>query len=250
MPRCAAQEPSVARSSGRRPTSTPGWSHWCGDRHPRRRRRASRSSPSSTPRSPSAARRCAPLCGAGRARQRRPSGPCGRPASTPVRGARRSASPSSPAWPRLTINPPPRVSVMSPVSVVAPAKLNLSLAVGGPRADGFHDVATVYHAVSLFDEIVARAGHGLRVTIEAGSGIDIETVPVDETNLAAQAAILLAEQTGQDPNVHLHIRKGIPVAGGLAGGSADAAGALVACDALWGTGLGRSDLLGLAAHLG
>jgi 4-diphosphocytidyl-2-C-methyl-D-erythritol kinase len=125
---------------------------------------------------------------------------------------------------------------MSPVSVVAPAKLNLSLAVGGPRPDGYHDLATVYHAVSLFDEIVATPGKGLTVTIEAGSGIDIDMVPLDETNLASQAA--------------LHIRKGIPVAGGLAGGSADAAAALIACDALWGTGLGRSELLALAAHLG
>jgi 4-diphosphocytidyl-2-C-methyl-D-erythritol kinase len=139
---------------------------------------------------------------------------------------------------------------MSPVSVVAPAKLNLSLAVGGPRPDGYHDLATVYHAVSLFDEITATTGKGMTVTIEAASGIDVDMVPLDETNLAAQAALLLAEQTGQDPDVSLHIRKGIPVAGGLAGGSADAAGALIACDALWGTGLGRSELLALAAHLG
>jgi 4-diphosphocytidyl-2-C-methyl-D-erythritol kinase len=139
---------------------------------------------------------------------------------------------------------------MSPVSVVAPAKLNLSLAVGGARPDGYHDLATVYHAVSLFDEIIATPGKGLTVTVEAGSGIDVDLVPLDETNLAAQAALLLAEQTGQDPDVSLHIRKGIPVAGGLAGGSADAAGALIACDALWGTGLGRSELLALAAHLG
>ena len=85
---------------------------------------------------------------------------------------------------------------MSPVSVVAPAKLNLSLAVGGPRPDGYHDLATVYHAVSLYDEIIATAGNGLTVTVEAGSGIDVDSVPLDETNLAAQAALLLAEQTG------------------------------------------------------
>jgi len=157
---------------------------------------------------------------------------------------------SSPAWPKPTTYPPLRVTHMSPVSVVAPAKLNLSLSVGGRRSDGYHDVATVYHAVSLFDEIVATVADGLQVTVEAAPGIDIDAVPVDETNLAAQAALLLAEQTGRDPDVHLHIRKGIPVAGGLAGGSADAAGALLACDALWGTSLGRSDLLSLAAHLG
>ena len=66
---------------------------------------------------------------------------------------------------------------MSPVSVVAPAKLNLSLAVGGPRLDGYHDLATVYHAVSLFDEIVATPGKGLSVTVEAGSGIDVDLTP-------------------------------------------------------------------------
>jgi len=132
----------------------------------------------------------------------------------------------------------------------APAKLNLSLAVGGPRPDGYHDLATVYHAVSLFDEIIATPGKGLQITVEASSGIDVDSVPLDETNLAAQAALLLAEQTGQDPDVSLHIRKGIPVAGGLAGGSADAAAALLACDALWGVGLGRSELLTLAAQLG
>jgi 4-diphosphocytidyl-2-C-methyl-D-erythritol kinase len=111
-------------------------------------------------------------------------------------------------------------------------------------------LATVYHAVSLFDEIIATPGKGLQITVEASSGIDVDSVPLDETNLAAQAALLLAEQTGQDPDVSLHIRKGIPVAGGLAGGSADAAAALLACDALWGVGLGRSELLTLAAQLG
>lgn len=139
---------------------------------------------------------------------------------------------------------------MSPVSAVAPAKLNLALSVGALRPDGFHEVATVYHAVSLYDEVVASAGDGLTVTVEGAKGVPVDAVPVDETNLAAQAALLLAEQTGQDPAVHLHLRKGIPVAGGMAGGSADAAAALIACDSLWGTGLARHELLALAAHLG
>jgi 4-diphosphocytidyl-2-C-methyl-D-erythritol kinase len=139
---------------------------------------------------------------------------------------------------------------MSPVSAVAPAKLNLALAVGTPRSDGFHDVATVYHAVSLYDEVVASAGEGLTVTIEGAKGVPVDGVPLDRSNLAAQAARLLAHETGQDPDVHLHIRKGIPVAGGMAGGSADAAAALVACDALWGTALPRAELLALAGRLG
>jgi 4-diphosphocytidyl-2-C-methyl-D-erythritol kinase len=139
---------------------------------------------------------------------------------------------------------------MSPVSAVAPAKLNLSLAVGAPRSDGFHDVATVYHSVSLYDEVVARPRDGLSVTVEGERGVEVDSVPTDESNLAARAALLLAKETGQAPDVHLHIRKGIPVAGGMAGGSADAAAALVACDALWGTALPRDELLALASRLG
>lgn len=139
---------------------------------------------------------------------------------------------------------------MSPVSVAAPAKLNLALAVGAPRSDGFHEVATVYHAVSLYDELVASAGEGLTVNVEGAKGVDVGDVPQDDSNLAVRAALLLADETGQDPQVHLHIRKAIPVAGGMAGGSADAAAALVACDALWGTALPRPALLELAARLG
>jgi 4-diphosphocytidyl-2-C-methyl-D-erythritol kinase len=75
-------------------------------------------------------------------------------------------------------------------------------------------------------------------------------VPIDASNLAGRAAQLLAEQTGRAPDVHLHLRKGIPVAGGMAGGSADAAAALVACDAVWRTDLSRGDLMTLAARLG
>jgi 4-diphosphocytidyl-2-C-methyl-D-erythritol kinase len=139
---------------------------------------------------------------------------------------------------------------MSPVSAVAPAKLNLALSVGATRPDGYHEVATVYHAVSLYDEVVASAGAGLQVTVEGAKGVAVATVPTDESNLAAKAALLLAEQTDLEPDVHLHIRKGIPVAGGMAGGSADAAAALIACDALWGTGLPRQELLSLAGQLG
>jgi 4-diphosphocytidyl-2-C-methyl-D-erythritol kinase len=139
---------------------------------------------------------------------------------------------------------------MAPVLALAPAKLNLALVVGAPRSDGFHAVATVYHAVSLYDEIVASAGEGLTVTVEGAKGVSVEDVPRDDSNLAARAARLLADKAGREPDVHLHIRKGIPVAGGMAGGSADAAAALVACDALWGTAQSRQALLELAAQLG
>jgi 4-diphosphocytidyl-2-C-methyl-D-erythritol kinase len=136
---------------------------------------------------------------------------------------------------------------MASVTVRTPAKINLQLAVGAPRADGFHELATVFHAVSLYDEVTATPADRLTVTAE---GEQAELVPQDASNLAARAAVALAERAGLEPDVHLHVRKGIPVAGGMAGGSADAAAALVACDALWGTGLSRTELHELAARLG
>jgi len=136
---------------------------------------------------------------------------------------------------------------MPSVNVRVPAKVNLVLSVGPRRPDGFHEVATVYHAVSLFDEIVASAAGDVTVTVE---GTKAEMVPVDEHNLAVKAAQMLAAYAGVTTGVRLLVRKGIPVAGGMAGGSADAAAALVACDALWGTGLGRAELSILAARLG
>jgi len=131
--------------------------------------------------------------------------------------------------------------------VRAPAKLNLHLSVGPLRPDGYHEVTTVYAAVSLFDTLTVQRAPVLRVEVR---GEGAAAVPVDGTNLAARAVVLLAEQTGNDPAVHLVIDKDIPVAGGCAGGSADAAAALVACDALWGTGLSRDELSELAARLG
>lgn len=131
--------------------------------------------------------------------------------------------------------------------VRAPAKLNLHLSVGPLRDDGYHDLTTVFHAVSLVDEVTATAAEGLSLQVEGEGAAD---VPLDESNLAWRAAALLAEHTGRTPDVALHVRKAIPVAGGCAGGSADAAGALVACDALWGTGMSREGLAALGARLG
>ncbi|MEU1191498.1 4-(cytidine 5'-diphospho)-2-C-methyl-D-erythritol kinase [Streptomyces sp. NPDC005859] len=133
------------------------------------------------------------------------------------------------------------------VTVRVPAKVNVQLAVGAARADGFHDLANVFLAVGLYDEVTVTPADGLRVTcVGPGAG----QVPLDRTNLAARAAIALAERYGRTPDVHLHIAKDIPVAGGMAGGSADGAGALLACDALWGTGASREELLGICAELG
>lgn len=133
------------------------------------------------------------------------------------------------------------------VFVRAPAKVNLSLKVGPPREDGYHDLATVFHAVSLFDDVRAVPADDFQVHVE---GLDADAVPTDDSNLAVRAALALAEDAGVDAGVHLDITKGIPVAGGMAGGSADAAAALVACDALWGTRYPRARLAGLAARIG
>ncbi|MEV6395740.1 4-(cytidine 5'-diphospho)-2-C-methyl-D-erythritol kinase [Streptomyces sp. NPDC051907] len=133
------------------------------------------------------------------------------------------------------------------VTVRVPAKVNVQLAVGGARPDGFHDLANVFLAVGLYDEVTVSAAPSLTVTC---SGPDAAQVPLDRTNLAARAAELLAARHGLSPDVHIHIDKDIPVAGGMAGGSADGAGALLACDALWGLGSSRAELLSICAELG
>lgn len=136
------------------------------------------------------------------------------------------------------------------ITVRVPAKLNLQLSVGPARPDGFHDLVTVFQAISLFDDVVVSdgmPGEGITLSIE-GEGTD--ELPADQSNLAWRAAAALAEYADVVPDVRIRLRKHIPVAGGLAGGSADAAGALVACDALWRTGLGREELDVLAARLG
>jgi 4-diphosphocytidyl-2-C-methyl-D-erythritol kinase len=127
-----------------------------------------------------------------------------------------------------------------------PAKVNLQLAVGPLRDDGYHDLVNVFHAVSLFDEVSVSPGP-LAVRVE---GASVEGVPADASNLAAKAAVLVAELLGVEPEADILIRKEIPVAGGMAGGSADAAAALVACNALWEGGLSQEVLLELAATLG
>ncbi|MHC5263084.1 4-(cytidine 5'-diphospho)-2-C-methyl-D-erythritol kinase [Streptomyces sp. UC4497] len=134
------------------------------------------------------------------------------------------------------------------VTVRVPAKVNVQLAVGGARPDGFHDLANVFLAVGLYDEVTVSEADTFELTC-TGPGSD--QVPLDRTNLAARAAYALAERHGLgEPSIRIHIAKDIPVAGGMAGGSADAAGALVACDALWGTNASREELLDICAELG
>jgi 4-diphosphocytidyl-2-C-methyl-D-erythritol kinase len=137
----------------------------------------------------------------------------------------------------------------SPQSVTAraPAKVNLELMVGPQEPDGFHHLATVFQAVGLHDDVTVEPAGDWGITI---NGPYAELVPADGTNLALRAARLLADAAGIEVPVHITIDKDIPVAAGMAGGSADAAGALLACDALWGVWTSKTALEDLAAELG
>jgi 4-diphosphocytidyl-2-C-methyl-D-erythritol kinase len=135
------------------------------------------------------------------------------------------------------------------VTVRVPAKVNLHLGVGPLRPDGKHQLHTVYQAVSLYDEVVLEPSDDGSLTVSM-VGEHVEGVPAGDDNLAVQAVRAVAALAGIEPAVHVTLRKGIPVGGGLAGGSADAAAALVAADALWQCDLDRSVLEGLAAGLG
>ena len=143
------------------------------------------------------------------------------------------------------------------VTARAPGKINLALAVGPLGADGYHPVSTIYHAVDLCDEVRATPTRSLDITVEMtydGQGAaerwSAATVPIGPDNLAVRAAALLRDSAGVRGGAKLHVRKAIPVAGGMAGGSADAAAALVACHAAWGLGMSREELAELAAALG
>ena len=137
------------------------------------------------------------------------------------------------------------------VTARVPAKVNLQLSVGPLREDGYHDVVTVYHAVSLFDELSVTKAERTSVTVSGEGG---PAVPLGPANLAVRAAVALARATGRRGKgaggVRIEIRKRIPVAAGLAGGSADAAAALVACNELWRTGLGTAELSSIGARIG
>lgn len=136
---------------------------------------------------------------------------------------------------------------MSSVTVRVPAKVNVQLSVGPLREDGYHDLVNVFHAVSIFDEVVAKESEGITVQV---NGKWSDQVPTDDSNLAIRAARALAKHAGRSYGAELVIHKSIPVAGGMAGGSADAAGALVACNELWGLGLPMDDLMEIAGDLG
>lgn len=140
---------------------------------------------------------------------------------------------------------------MSSVRAVAPAKINLSLRVRALRSDGYHEITTVFHAVSLTDEVTvspAAAGSG---RIVRTLGDHVASVPGGDDNIAGKAAVALARQAGLvNPDVTIDIAKSIPVAAGMAGGSADAAATLVALRRLWDLDIADADLAVIAARLG
>jgi len=144
------------------------------------------------------------------------------------------------------------------IKVRSPGKINASFKVGPLRPDGYHSVASTYLAVSLYEEVTATAKPGtppgdVSVSVSADSSLPPEalaTIPLDSSNLAVRAALLIADISENACGVHLEITKHVPIAGGMGGGSADAAATLLACDALWRTGLSREELSLLGAELG
>ena len=170
-----------------------------------------------------------------------------------VRAAREKSSAADlfgvdPLW-----NTPPRH-----VKVSAPGKINAYFRVGPLRADGYHSVASTYLAVSRHEEVLAtvkpdRPASDVSVSISPASTLDsaaLASIPLDGSNLVVKAALLVADLAENPSGVHLEITKHVPIAGGMGGGSADAAATLVACNALWHTGLAREELAQLGAELG
>jgi 4-diphosphocytidyl-2-C-methyl-D-erythritol kinase len=137
---------------------------------------------------------------------------------------------------------------MTLIEAPAHAKLNVFLRVLGRRDDGYHDVETLLLPISLADHVTVESADELTLSLEGSAA---EGVPVDDTNLALRAARALAAAGGAAPRgARIVIEKRIPVAAGLAGGSADAATTLLLLDELWGIGMGRDGLARLAAEVG
>ena len=128
-----------------------------------------------------------------------------------------------------------------------PGKVNIYLGVGPREFSGYHELATIFQAVGIYDEVTVSAADSLTIS---GLGSFADRIPTDETNLAWKAAELVARACGEEPNIHIQIDKSIPIAAGMAGGSADAAATLVACDAYWNAGIPRDQLDAMATTLG
>jgi 4-diphosphocytidyl-2-C-methyl-D-erythritol kinase len=139
---------------------------------------------------------------------------------------------------------------MRSYSLIAPAKINLYLEILGDRPDGYHELAIVLQSIDLADKVDLRSGSTDTIRVRC----DYPDVPQDKTNLAYQAAELMAAEFSnafaQYGGVEITIHKRIPVAAGLAGGSSNAAAVLVGLDLMWKLGLTQSELEELAAQLG
>jgi 4-diphosphocytidyl-2-C-methyl-D-erythritol kinase len=139
---------------------------------------------------------------------------------------------------------------MTAITVRAPAKINLHLGVGPARADGYHALATVYQAIGLYDDVTVTEAEEWSVAVNVTDDLDASEVPLDDSNIALRAGRALVAHHGLDLRARVDIAKNIPVAGGLAGGSADAAATLVALDRLWDLHTPDDDLLRIAGTLG
>lgn len=131
-----------------------------------------------------------------------------------------------------------------------PGKVNLQLSVGPLGADGFHEVTTVFQAISLFDDVTVtegKAGSGTTISV---TGQTANGVPADASNLAIRAAQLMMKEFELSPDLEIKLKKEIPVAGGMAGGSADAAGVIVGLDSLYELGLSRDEMERIASQIG
>ena len=136
------------------------------------------------------------------------------------------------------------------VTVRVPAKINLQLSVGPREADGYHNLVTVFQAISIFDEVTVEftpAKSGVTISI---TGDQTHGVPADANNLAVKAVELMAKEYDLEVDAHIEIKKAIPVAGGMAGGSADAAATIVAIDYLYSLGMSREEMTEIASQLG
>ena len=133
------------------------------------------------------------------------------------------------------------------VEVQVPAKVNLQLSVGPKESDGYHEVVTVFQAISINDTVKISKGSEFSLSI---SGDYTSGVPLDKSNLVYKAIELMADKFDTDRELQISINKSIPVAGGLAGGSADAAATLLGIDTLYGLGLTKDQLSEIARKLG
>ena len=130
------------------------------------------------------------------------------------------------------------------VTVLAPAKLNLSLDVVGTLPNGYHDLDMVMQTIDLYEKIILKTSRDLRLSLPGSF------VPANDKNTAVKAALAFFDYTGLLAGVDINVYKRVPVRAGMAGGSADAAGVLVGLNKLYGAKLSMSELCAIGAGIG